>query len=1743
MPKASDVTFTEKLHHIWQDRSKKYRPAKFPKDGFIITHYAAEVEYTTEGWLEKNKDPLNENVSQLLGRSTNEHVAQLFNDANGDDGIRVKKGLFRTVAQRHKEQLSSLMGHLHSTQPHFIRCIIPNHEKSSRKFDFALVLDQLRCNGVLEGIRIARTGFPNRLPFAEFRQRYSILAPSLPSGYVEGQKAALQILEGIDMDNAYYRIGLSKVFFRAGVLAELEERREAKFRQVIIQIQALSRAYMARRLTRKRLHRKDATMTLKHDFKSYLEVCDSPWWQLFMKMKPLLSATKSDREMKMRSSEIVRLEALAKERESASKKAVEEMAKLEAARRQLEDTLRAERLTALDKEELYGRSREREVALQEDLDLALADIDTLEGRCDELLSMKKELESQIDALRTNVDQGTVIAERLQKEKLDLSKRIAEIETSLTNNSLKQIELENIRTTYEGELVELRQQLVSNERNLHDSRAKLQATIEEVATLQKSRNSAVESLQVRLDKALLEKKAAQDQLDAMISSTSTNTLLIRKKDSELTELRNDMSLLESQRNEALEVNNTHQIKIDSLLSQVRIAELELKTLKDENKRLEDDLARLSQNAFSKESEQLQDQITAMRKQIQDVQSGRISDQASHRLELDTKSRLAETQRLAVQKLEVINGDLVKQIAKSMQEKSQIAKELDIANQHKLNLSADMQKLQDQLAQADSASTSIDNVTKELQKQLLQAQDRAREAIAKASQVDVEKERFRREAMDMKAKFDDLILSRTSSDGNTKQLESDLLNLNRKLKSLSAEHELTKDELAKSRSKLDRVNRLDEDLVATQVRDITIQRDALQSQVEQSQLESRRIEQELIDLKSSRSRFTKEIEDLKHELDKEHQIAKAAEKMTSQLQRQLSDVRDQLDLEKQARNTAQGSLRKLQSSLEETSRDLVERTGQVLSLYRVVNEGDHVDEHTDWQSKKVRVEKSVELSKQLELARIRMRQAESSKALLETQLEALKKQHQDLHDFESRTNKYRLRSDSVSNLEIARRPGSPTRPATAPWTPPPSSRFGINEPGRSRTNTLAQSFENRDPLRSPDPKVDPSNSRRIHALQSEVEALQKKLSEASHGNLAHGARTSEHSNDINDSLTIGRLTRENRRLHELLDDNADQVDAMEAAQRKDKEFLKNMQSKSMAEIEETFQNLADDKIALTRAQRKSLAELEGAQQELSDLRKTKTSLQASLRELNADLEEQFQSRSEDGNVISQLEDDLSDAQLRADSEALRAQELTETVKVYRQRAEEYFDRLEQAESTVIKASHAEAWAKKQWKDAEDALNAALQDRQSQDNFINEMQKQIQMLEVRAEDDQIAINQATMQRSRLQQELDQYRDSKGQELDDRDFEAEQTRKAYKREIASLSSELETERSNAIKLREDNRAVRGSLEELQYRSNEDSLNAATWEKESQRKDGKVLELSKDLQTSEEALRDAQSRVVSMLSEIRELRLAQEDLATEKDALVREKRALESKYQSLSQSLTDTKLASSTSISSTLSRELALQLQEKENLLLNMTEKLQRAEAATSDAQREIDQERETNVDLHKQKVALENEKREMQLRIVDLETKSHNSPVKDVKFLQTRITELEKELQALDRAKLEESRTVRTTDRTIKELETALAHRDMTRKLADDRAAKSESRLQALQQDLETLRDSESANQLRARRAERDAADQRERALRAEKELERYKSRDELNKMTRTNTMSKLNGNMTGSTRSDSRMSSGRSVYQPQR
>merc|ERR1739848_851589 len=227
---------------------KSFGKPKPPKKGkpeahFEVHHYAGTVGYNVTGWLFKNKDPVNEAVTGMMSTAGNAVCALVFTEK--DDGTKKKGASMMTISAAHRESLMKLMTNLHSTHPHFVRCIIPNEIKKSGYIDAPLVMHQLNCNGVLEGIRICMLGLPNKVPHADFMSRYSIIAPKTFSDLANDPKscASKALVEcGLDADE--FRCGHLRSCFRAGRLSRLEEIREGALTKIVLKMQCTARVVL-----------------------------------------------------------------------------------------------------------------------------------------------------------------------------------------------------------------------------------------------------------------------------------------------------------------------------------------------------------------------------------------------------------------------------------------------------------------------------------------------------------------------------------------------------------------------------------------------------------------------------------------------------------------------------------------------------------------------------------------------------------------------------------------------------------------------------------------------------------------------------------------------------------------------------------------------------------------------------------------------------------------------------------------------------------------------------------------------------------------------------------------------------------------------------------------------------------------------------------------------------------------------------------------------------------------------------------------------------------------------------------------------------------------------------------------------------------------------------------------------------------------------------------------------------------
>ncbi|XP_061944773.1 myosin-9 isoform X1 [Populus nigra] len=240
-PKSTHETFSNKLYQTYKVHKRFIKP-KLSRTDFTIAHYAGEVQYQSDHFLDKNKDYVVPEHQDLLGVSKCPFVAGLFPPLPVETS---KSSKFSSIGSRFKLQLQQLMETLNSTEPHYIRCVKPNNQLKPAIFENINIMQQLRCGGVLEAIRISMAGYPTRRPFFEFVNRFGLLFPEALAGSYDEKVACKKILEKKGLQG--FQIGKTKVFLRAGQMAELDARRAEVLNNAAKTIQGCVQTHYARK--------------------------------------------------------------------------------------------------------------------------------------------------------------------------------------------------------------------------------------------------------------------------------------------------------------------------------------------------------------------------------------------------------------------------------------------------------------------------------------------------------------------------------------------------------------------------------------------------------------------------------------------------------------------------------------------------------------------------------------------------------------------------------------------------------------------------------------------------------------------------------------------------------------------------------------------------------------------------------------------------------------------------------------------------------------------------------------------------------------------------------------------------------------------------------------------------------------------------------------------------------------------------------------------------------------------------------------------------------------------------------------------------------------------------------------------------------------------------------------------------------------------------------------------------------
>ncbi|XP_049642954.1 myosin-14 isoform X2 [Suncus etruscus] len=1066
-PKATDKSFVEKVAQEQGGHPKFQRPRQLRDQAdFSVLHYAGKVDYKANEWLMKNMDPLNDSVAALLHQSTDRLTAEIWKDelgafqhfsllgsfpraapsgsaggscccvsavdgivgleqvsslGDGPPGGRPRRGMFRTVGQLYKESLSRLMATLSNTNPSFVRCIVPNHEKRAGKLEPRLVLEQLRCNGVLEGIRICRQGFPNRILFQEFRQRYEILTPNaIPKGFMDGKQACEKMIQALELDPNLYRVGQSKIFFRAGVLAQLEEERDLKVTDIIVSFQAAARGYLARRAFQKRQQQQSALRVMQRNCAAYLKLRHWQWWRLFTKVKPLLQVTRQDEVLQARVQELQKVQELQQQSAREVGELQSRLAQVEEERSRLAEQLRAEAELCAEAEETRGRLAAR----KQELEAVVSELEARVGEEEEcsrqLQGEKKRLQQHVQELEAHLEAEEGARQKLQLEKVTTEAKMKKYEEDLLLLGDQNAKLSKERRLLEERLSEFSSQAAEEEekiKSLNKLRLKYEATIADME-----------------DRLRKEEKGRQEL-----------EKLKRRMDGESSELQEQVAEFQQRMEELRAQLGRKEDELQAALARVEEeggarAQM-LKSLREVQAGLaetQEDLEaeRAARAKAEKQRRDLGEELEALRGELEDtldstnaqqeLRSKREQEVTELKKTLEEETRIHE---VTVQELRQRHGQAVGELTEQLE---QARRGRAAWEKTRGALEAEVAELRAELGTLHTARQEAEQKRRRLESQLQDAQGRAGDV-----------ERGRGEAVEKLQRVQAELESMT---GALSEAESKAIRLSKELTSAGAQ-------LRDSQEMLDEETRL-KHAAEARARALSAEATGLREQLEEEAAARERAERELQTAQAqlsewrrrqeeetsaleageeARRRAAREAETLAQRLTEKTEVAERLERGRRRLQQELDDATVDLEQQRQLVASLEKKQRKFDQLLAEEKaaalraleeRERVEAEGRerearALSLARALEEEQEAREELERQNRTLRAELEALLSSkddvgksvhELERARRVAEQAagelrtqvteledelaaaEDAKLRLEVTVQALKAQHE-------------------------------------------------------------------------------------------------------------------------------------------------------------------------------------------------------------------------------------------------------------------------------------------------------------------------------------------------------------------------------------------------------------------------------------------------------------------------------------------------------------------------------------------------------------------------------------------------------------------------------------------------------------------------------------------------------------------------------------------------------------------------------
>ena len=408
---------------------------------FAISHYAGIVSYNVTGWLEKNKDPVNDSVVEILkSTSSVPLLVHLWRDHPGqpttapkDDGKKKKKGGGKTVSSVYLVSLIELMSTLHSCEPHFVRCLVPNTHKKPGDVEPPLIMHQLTCNGVLEGIRICMRGFPNRMYYPDFKMRYAILGATEMASSSDNKVATYALLDKINFDRQRYRLGHTLVFFRAGALAGLEEARD----DIVITLVRFMQGEVLKRIRsvvyEKKRDQRELIKVAQRNFRKYMSMRDWGWFVIIQKTRPMIGQPNPEEELRLLEEQANNVWGKYDEQIQTKARLLEDNVTIEDERKALLAQLESEQGNLSVYHEKQAKASAGIVDLEGQLAVSQETLVQREQSRQDATGDKKLLEQEVVSVKKDIDDVDVSIQKIEQEKTNKDHTIRSLNDAIVDN--------------------------------------------------------------------------------------------------------------------------------------------------------------------------------------------------------------------------------------------------------------------------------------------------------------------------------------------------------------------------------------------------------------------------------------------------------------------------------------------------------------------------------------------------------------------------------------------------------------------------------------------------------------------------------------------------------------------------------------------------------------------------------------------------------------------------------------------------------------------------------------------------------------------------------------------------------------------------------------------------------------------------------------------------------------------------------------------------------------------------------------------------------------------------------------------------------------------------------------------------------------------------------------------------------------------------------------------------------------